>query len=99
MIKLILFFSVFIFTHTLAQSKKQIDSISNLPMTYVQTNLNTVIPLLKKNIHFAHTSQNKTAEAKTSALLALAYYYNGDYYDIDILPDGQIGSFYKRIDE
>lgn len=29
----------------------------------------------------------------------MAYYYNGDYYDIDILPDGQIGSFYKRIDE
>ena len=28
----------------------------------------------------------------------MAYYYNGDYYDIDILPDGQIGSFYKRID-
>ena len=28
----------------------------------------------------------------------LTYYYNGDYYDIDILPDGQIGSFYKRID-
>ena len=22
-----------------------------------------------------------------------------EYYDIDILPDGQIGSFYKRIDE
>lgn len=74
-----LFFSVFIFTHTLSQSKKQIHSISDLPMTYVQTNLNTVIPLLKKNIHFAHTTQNKTAEAKTSALLALAYYYNGDY--------------------
>ena len=79
MIKLMLFFSVFIFTHTLSQSKKQIHSISDLPMTYVQTNLNTVIPLLKKNIHFAHTTQNKTAEAKTSALLALAYYYNGDY--------------------
>ncbi len=29
----------------------------------------------------------------------MAYYYNGDYYDIDILPDGQIGSFYKRIDK
>lgn len=28
----------------------------------------------------------------------MAYYYQGDYYDIDILPDGQIGSFYKRID-
>lgn len=28
-----------------------------------------------------------------------AYYYNGDYYDVDILPDGQIGSFYKRIDK
>ena len=28
----------------------------------------------------------------------MAYYYNGDYYDIDILPDGQIGSFYKCID-
>ena len=28
----------------------------------------------------------------------MAYYYNGDYYDVDILPDGQIGSFYKRID-
>ena len=29
----------------------------------------------------------------------MAYYYNGDYYDVDILPDGQIGSFYKRIDQ
>lgn len=29
----------------------------------------------------------------------MAYYYNGDYYDVDILPDGQIGSFYKRIDK
>ena len=28
-----------------------------------------------------------------------SYYYNGDYYDIDILSDGQIGSFYKRIDK
>ena len=28
----------------------------------------------------------------------MAYYYNGDYYDVDILPNGQIGSFYKRID-
>ena len=27
-----------------------------------------------------------------------AYYFNGDYYDIDILPDGQIGTFYKRIE-
>ena len=30
---------------------------------------------------------------------SMAYYYNGDYYDVDILPDGQIGSFYKRIDK
>lgn len=30
---------------------------------------------------------------------AMAYYYNGDYYAIDILPDGQIGSFYKIIDK
>lgn len=29
----------------------------------------------------------------------MAFYYNGDYYDVDILPDGQIGSFYKRIDK
>ena len=29
----------------------------------------------------------------------MAYYYNGDYYHVDILPDGQIGSFYKRIDK
>ena len=29
----------------------------------------------------------------------MAYYYNGDYYDVDILPDGKIGSFYKRIDK
>lgn len=29
----------------------------------------------------------------------MAYYYNGDYYDVDISPDGQIGSFYKRIDK
>ncbi len=29
----------------------------------------------------------------------MAFYYNGDYYDIDILPDGQIGSFYKRINK
>ena len=29
----------------------------------------------------------------------MAHYYNGDYYDVDILPDGQIGSFYKRIDK
>ena len=29
----------------------------------------------------------------------MAYYYNGDYYDVDILPDGQIGSFYKRIEK
>lgn len=29
----------------------------------------------------------------------MAYYYNGDYYDVDILPNGQIGSFYKRIDK
>lgn len=29
---------------------------------------------------------------------AMAYYYNGDYYDIDILPDGQVGTFYKRIE-
>ena len=28
----------------------------------------------------------------------MAYYYYGDYYDVEILPDGQIGSFYKRID-
>lgn len=25
-----------------------------------------------------------------------AYYYNGDYYDIDVHPDGHIASFYKR---
>lgn len=25
-----------------------------------------------------------------------AYYYNGDYYDIDVHPDGRIASFYKR---
>ena len=24
------------------------------------------------------------------------YYYNGDYYDIDVHPDGHIASFYKR---
>lgn len=30
---------------------------------------------------------------------AMAYYYNGDYYAIDIQPDGQIGSFYKIIDK
>lgn len=30
---------------------------------------------------------------------AMAYYYNGDYYDIDILPDGQIGTFYKRTEK
>ena len=24
---------------------------------------------------------------------------HGDYYDVDILPDGQIGSFYKRVDK
>ena len=29
----------------------------------------------------------------------MAHYYNGDYYDVDILPDGQISSFYKRIDK
>lgn len=29
---------------------------------------------------------------------SMAYYFNGDYYDIDILPDGQIGTFYKRIE-
>lgn len=29
---------------------------------------------------------------------AMAYYFNGDYYDIDILPDGQIGTFYKRME-
>lgn len=29
----------------------------------------------------------------------MAYYYNGDYYDVEILPDGQIGSFYKRLDK
>lgn len=29
----------------------------------------------------------------------MAYYYNGDYYDIDILPDGQIGTFYKRTEK
>ena len=29
----------------------------------------------------------------------MAFYYNGDYYDVDILPDGQIGSFYKRIEK
>lgn len=26
----------------------------------------------------------------------MAYYYNGDYDDVDIKPDGQIGTFYKR---
>ena len=30
---------------------------------------------------------------------AMAYYFNGDYYDIDVLPDGQIGTFYKRIEK
>ncbi len=30
---------------------------------------------------------------------SMAYYCNGDYYDVDILPDGQIGTFYKRIDK
>lgn len=30
---------------------------------------------------------------------AMAYYYNGDYYDIDILPDGQVGTFYKRVEK
>lgn len=25
-----------------------------------------------------------------------AYCYNGDYYDIDVHPDGHIASFYKR---
>ena len=29
---------------------------------------------------------------------SMAYYFNGDYYDIDILPDGQVGTFYKRKD-
>lgn len=26
----------------------------------------------------------------------MAYYYNGDYYDIDVAPDGRLASFYKR---
>lgn len=30
---------------------------------------------------------------------AMAYYYNGDYYDVRILPDGQIGTFYKRMEK
>ena len=28
-----------------------------------------------------------------------AYYYNGDYYDIDIQPDGQVGTFFKRVEK
>lgn len=28
----------------------------------------------------------------------MAYYYNGDYYDVDIKQDGQIGTFYKRVE-
>lgn len=98
MIKLILFFSVFIFTHTLSQSKKQIDSISNLPMTYIQTNLTTVIPVLKNNISNAYNTQNKKAEAKTSALLALALYYNGDYDENIIYSLKAIELFEKQND-
>lgn len=30
---------------------------------------------------------------------AMAYYYNGDYYDVRIRPDGQIGTFYKRTEK
>ncbi|TDX86763.1 tetratricopeptide repeat-containing sensor histidine kinase [Epilithonimonas xixisoli] len=79
MIKLLLFFSTFTFINVFSQSKKQIDSISNLPMTYIQTNLKTVIPQLRKNALDAKKSRNLKAEAKTYASLSLAFYYNGDY--------------------
>ncbi len=77
--KIILFFFSLICIDALPQSKQQVDSISNLPITHIQTNLKTVIPALKKNITDANRIKNKLAEAKTSALLALAFYYNGDY--------------------
>lgn len=76
---LILLFISFLYINGFAQSKKQIDSISNLPMPYVQTNSKEIIPILKKNISEASKIQNKKAEAKTYALLALALYYKGDY--------------------
>ena len=73
-------FIYFIFSALLySQSRKTIDSISNINVQYIQTNLGTVIPVLKKNVENASKSGNIKAEAKSCALLALAYYYSGNY--------------------
>jgi len=74
-------FILFLLMHCLgfAQDKKKIDSISNISVPYIQTHLKTAIPLLRKNIENAKKTANIKAEAKTSGLLALALYYDGDY--------------------
>ncbi|SMP97038.1 Signal transduction histidine kinase [Epilithonimonas pallida] len=79
MYRFILFFISFLYLNGFAQSKKRIDSISNLPMTYVQTNSKKIITQLKKNASDAIKTKNPKAEARTYALLALALYYSGDY--------------------
>lgn len=63
----------------LAQNKPKIDSLSNLTVPQIQLNLDKVIPELKKNVEDAKRLKKTRAEAKSSALLALALYFRGDY--------------------
>ena len=46
-----------------------------------------------------HTYQDEHPNSRFFRKGNMAYYYNGDYYDVDIFPDGQVRSFYKRIDK
>lgn len=62
-----------------AQNSKKVDSVSNMPLTYLQANLKTAIPILERNAEDANKIGNTKAEAKTYALLALAMYFHGDY--------------------
>lgn len=81
-----------------ARGQERIDSISNLTIPYIQANLKSVIPVLKKNVEDAQRAGNTEAEAKTCGLLALALYFHGDYDENMVYATRSIRLFEKNGD-
>ncbi|MCO5230608.1 MAG: tetratricopeptide repeat protein [Chitinophagales bacterium] len=62
-----------------AQASHLLDSINHLSENDIQTNSRQVIEHFQKIIQTAQYHQDTATEAKAKSILALAYYYNGNY--------------------
>lgn len=80
-VKLLFFIFLFTFQLSIAQNRKQIDSINSIVIQDIKIPLDEMVDIFKENIKNAKQIEYLEGEAEAKYNLSTAYNYRGDSYD------------------